>query len=907
MGRLTFKTASFVVPALIALSLIGGLAAPAQASFGVAPGSFQTDVLDPAGNVVPTPQAGAHPFAYRLAFAMNTKPNPFPEGGLFGNGPEPIPDDSVKDVRIELPPGIAGKAQSFPRCSAVDFTPAGFGGSARCPTGSQIGIVELDLGFVDGYHSVNKLPIYNLVPPKGVVARIGFVAIQPIVTDFKLRSGGDYGVTAIARNISQGVNLYASAMNLWGVPADPRHDAERYLPGAFVPGDSSGNPLPSGMVPAPFLDMPTRCGVGLTTRMEVDSWEEPGSFQSYESPPDEWGGCDRLRFAPSVAVQPQEARAGSPAGFGVRIEVPQSDNPDGMIAPPLQKAVVTLPEGVTINASSAAGLAGCSPAEIALGSEAAPNCPRSSKLAAVRIETPLLDHTLEGSVYLASQNANPFNSLLALYLVAVDPETGVTIKLPGKVTADPATGRLSTTFDETPQLPFETLQIQFRRGSGAPLLMPDACGTYTTHAQLSSWADPGQSVLSDPTFVLDRGCDRHSRFAPTLDAGTANPLAGATSSFALRVLRDDGEQNLSRIDVTLPEGLLAKLAGVPLCGEAAAGGGNCPAASEIGRAVVGVGAGPNPLYLPQPGKASTAVFLAGPYKGAPYSLVIEVPAQAGPFDLGTVAVRSAVQVDPLTTEVAVASDPLPQILEGIPVAYRDVRVEVDRPGFIRNPTGCEPMKIRSRLVSTEGATASPSARFQVTNCRALAFSPRLRLEVSGGTRRSTFPALRATLRARAGEANIARVAVTLPPSESLEQAHIRTICTRVQYAADQCPKASIYGYAKAWSPLLDEPLQGPVYLRSSNHLLPDLVASLDGQIHIDLVGRIDSVGGGIRTTFARVPDAAVSKFALRMKGGERGLLVNNRNLCAGPNRATVSIDGQNGKSADRRPLVGNDC
>jgi hypothetical protein len=907
MNRFSPKVATLVLAALAVLASSAALAVPAQADFGVAPGSFRSDVLDASGSVVTTPQAGAHPFIYRVGFALNTKPNPFPEGGEFANGPEPIPDGSLKDVRLELPPGLAGRPQAIPQCTTADFTPPGFGGTAQCPTASQIGVAELDLGFADGWHFPAKIAIYNLVPPEGVVARIGFVPTVPVVIDFKVRTGSDYGVTAIVRNSSQGVNFYATTMDLWGVPADPRHDAERYLPGAYVPGDGNGNPLTAGMNPTPFMDLPTRCGVPMGTHMEVDSWEEPANFLSYETSPIEMSGCDRLEFAPSVEVQPDSAKAGSPAGLGVDIKVPQSSSPDALVTPPLKKAVVTLPQGMSVNASSAAGLAGCSPEQIAIGSESAPDCPSSSKLGSVQIETPLLNHTLKGSLYLATQGSNPFHSLLALYLVVVDPDTGLVIKLPGKVEPDLQTGRLTATFDENPQLPIESVHLQFRGGNGAPLVLPSACGTYAAHAELTDWAHPDTAAVSDPSFSVNEACATGG-FAPRLDAGTANPAAGAPSPFVLRVTRNDGEENIARIETTLPEGLLAKLAGIPLCGDAQAASGACPAASQIGRVIAGIGAGSNPLYVPEQGKAPTALYLSGPYKGAPYSLVAVVPAQAGPFDLGTVTVRSAIAIDPVTTQVSVKSDPLPQILEGVPIAYRDVRVEVDRADFMRNPTSCAQKQIAATLVSDQGASATPSARFQAADCASLGFKPKLSLTLSGSTRRTGHPALRAVLNTHAGDANIARAQVTLPHSEFLEQSHIRTVCTRVQFAAEQCPKGSVYGHAKAWSPLLDKPLEGPVYLRSSNHELPDLVASLNGQIQVDLSGRIDSVrGGGIRTTFWAVPDAPVSSFVLQMQGGRKGLLVNSTGLCGRTRRARVALQGHNGKSHDTSPVLKADC
>jgi hypothetical protein len=408
-------------------------------------------------------------------------------------------------------------------------------------------------------------------------------------------------------------------------------------------------------------------------------------------------------------------------------------------------------------------------------------------------------------------------------------------------------------------------------------------------------------------MVIDENCTGGGTFNPTLQAGVASPVAGAISPLTIRLRRQDGEQNISRLDVTLPEGELAKLKGVEVCPDALAASGNCGKGSQVGISTTAIGTGAFPLFVPQPGKDPTALYLAGPYKGAPYSLVTKVPAQSGPFDFGLIVVRTAINVDPVTTQVIAKSDPLPQILEGVPIAYRDVRIEVQKPDFTVNPTSCEQRFVTTTITSIDGATAHPSVPFKVGDCASLDFGPKLAFKIRGGTNRGDYQALTATLTTHKHEANISRVAVTLPHSEFLAQEHIRTICTRVQFAAKKCPDGSIYGFAKARTPLLDKPLEGPVYLRSSDHQLPDLVATLNGQFDIELAGRIDSVNGGIRNSFEVVPDAPVSRFVLKMKGGEKSLLVNSRNLCKSTSKAEVKMVGQNGKRANSRPVVRNSC
>jgi hypothetical protein len=817
------------------------------------------------------------------------------------------PDGNVRDVRVDLPVGIVGNPTNAQTCKFTDLIVAG-SGVAECPIASQIGFVEIQTKPGIGVELI-RTGLYNMPRPSHRAALFAFNYTGNAVTIEPRVRAGDYGISADSLAISQAVAPFTADVTFWGVPAAPIHDFQRI--------DETGTVfnVPSPDAPKPLLSNPTSCpGVPATFTASIDSWQNPGVFLSgsfdrdREGTPFLFTGCEGLAFDPSVDLRPSSRAAAAPTGLDLDLEVPQNESAYGFASAHVRKTVVTFPKGVTVSPSSASGQGACTETQIGIGSNAAPTCPDSSRIGTVKIQTPVLDEELEGALYLAEQGKNPFGSLLAAYLAVKGP--GFYLKLPGKVEADLADGQLTTTFDNLPQLPFEKANISLRGGPGAPLVAPSACGTYNAQVQMTSWASPVPVTLNAP-IVIDENCGGGG-FNPALKAGTSNPVAGAFSPFLLRLIRSDGEQNVARIDATLPEGLLAKLAGVPLCGDAAAATGACPAASQIGTTTVGVGAGPMPLYVPEAGKAPTAIYLAGPYRGAPYSLVVKVPAQAGPFDLGTVAVRSAIEVDPATTQVSVQSDPLPQILQGIPIAYRDVRVEVTRSDFTLNPTSCERTRIASTIASTAGRTATPSARFQVAGCDRLGFAPKLALRLEGGTKRGQNPALKAVLKAHRGDANIARTSVALPHSEFLAQNHIRTVCTRVQFAAGagngaECPKGSIYGKARATTPLLDKPLSGLVYLRSSSNPLPDLVVALHGQIDIDLVGRIDSKNGGIRTTFASVPDAPVTKFVLTMQGGKKSLLENSRNLCKSTNKAAVQMDAQNGKAADSRPVLTNAC
>ncbi len=846
------------------------------------------------------------------AIEINEYGESFTDGGAFvrqaGSHPNFVTralfnETGSRTAIVNLPPGVLANPNAIPACPAAEINSLEGGGRPGCPIASQVGFVKVFPGLAG--------PIYNVQRPATLPALFEF-NIGGVITKIEPRvRSTDFGVTTTTPSISQGLQNHGFQLELWGVPADHSHDSERQNPADATYGWPSDGEL------TPFVTVPTSCEPTASPfSLSVDSWWNPDEFANAEVSTDPSGtplrfeGCGRLRFEPSVKAEPDSRATASPMGMKFSLTVPQNEAPYGLATPDLRKAVVHLPPGVAVSSSSANGLGACGLAEIKLGSDSEPTCPASSRIGSVEVKTPLLDEPLGGEVIVARQSENPFNSLLALYLVIRGP--GVLIKLPGRVDLDHSTGQLTVTFDNTPQLPFETLSVELEGGPKAPLVSPSTCGTYAAQAELTSWASATPVTVSTP-MKFDQGCSSKG-FSPGLRAGTANAAGGSYSPFTLQVTQGEGEANLSRIQATLPPGLLAKLKGVPLCGDAQAATGDCPAGSQVGTTTVGAGPGANPVYLPEAGKAPTAVYLAGPYKGAPYSLVVKVPAQAGPFDLGTVVVRNALRVDPTTTQVTAESDPLPQILEGIPVTYRDVRVEVNRPEFTINPTNCSQFAVTSLLTSASGQAASPQARFAAASCERLGFKPTLALQMSGQTKRTGNPALTATLKAPAGQANIASTTVILPKSAFIDQRHVNGPCTRVQFNADACPASSVLGTATAWSPLLDRPLEGPVYFRSNGgeRQLPDIVADLDGQIHVVLVGFIDSKKAGgetslVRTRFASVPDAPVSKFVLRLKGGKRGLIQNSADLCKASPKAEVKMNGQNGKTEDFEQKIAVKC
>jgi hypothetical protein len=846
---------------------------------------FEEFGIESAGADLSPRAAGAHP-DFTSEFTLN---HYFSEG-------RPATDARTKDVTVSLPPGLLGNPNAIPKCSSGTFS------QANCPLDSQVGIAFATTG-LNGPGL--RFPIYNLEPPHPgeEVARFGFYAVlYPVFIDIHVRSASDYGVSATVRRAPAITSLIAAKTVLWGNPADSSHDALRMNVAESITCGAPCIEAPdgkhaSGISPEQrqaFMTNPSACQGG-EVGFEITSYQLPGQLFTASAPLSPITDCTGLPFAPTFSAEPTSHVAGAPTGLRTKLVLPQHLLASERATATMREARVTLPEGMQVAAGAANWIGVCSDEQVGYHQEVDTACPNNSKLGTATITSPALSVPIEGTIYQRSpQPGHQFG----LWLTA--DALGLHIKLPGELEPDKHTGRLTAVFRDLPQVPVEEIELNVWGGDRAPLENPDRCGTYTTDFSFAPHSnDP--AAVGQSTMQITEGCSQG--FSPSLKAGVTEPVAGKFSPFVVDLTRPDGNQALRGFELKLPDGELAKIKGVPLCSEADATAGTCPAASRIGSLQATTGPGPEPLAIPQPGKPQPQIYLAGPYKGAPFSILSEVPAQAGPFDLGTLAVRSGLEVEPETGRAIVKADPLPQFFEGVGIAYRHLHAVVDRPGFSLNPTDCREMAVTSDVTSTQGAVAHPSARFQVDGCKRLKFKPRLSLRLKGGTERADYPALTAVLRARKGDANIAFAAVALPHSEFLAQEHIATICTRKQFAADKCPKGSVYGRAKAITPLLDKPLAGPVYLRSSDHPLPDLVAKLGGQLEIDLVGRIDSKNGGIRTTFASVPDAPVSKFILQMKGGKKGLLTNSTDICRGVHRATGQMKAQNGRAATLRPSL----
>jgi hypothetical protein len=892
-------------------------------------------------------QAGSHPYTSTFAFTVATSLNQEGEGQIVGS--------EIRALETEVPPGLVGNLHSMPQCTQNELL------REQCPPSTIVGALEAPT-----FVTPIAKQVFNMVPPPGTPAELGFVAESiPALIRFSAKSGGDYRIVAHVDNLAQRIN-YQTFLTLWGTPQEESHDIWRGRPGegGCTQGEIESAPKLE-TVPyctrqqhprlQPFLTLPTSCGSPQSLAFrELSGWQEPDATSEVGllthdalGTPAGFTGCEALGFEPAIKIAPETTAADTPTGLTATVNPSLGglEEPGALSTAAIRNTTVALPQGFVVNPGQATGLLACpeTAAASAIGTENAPNCPAASKIGTVKITSPLLEGAtekqFEGDVYLLQSNPPQLHLLLA---ASAD---GINLKLVGIAKLDPQTGQLVASFGEDPQveaedpflaghmllpqLPASELKLTFNGGERAALATPPRCGHYQANADFTPYSSPATpNSDSSPGFDVSSGpggslCPSGALpFGPTLNAGVTNPAAGKSSTFNLNVSRTDGQQNIKTITSVLPEGQLAKLAGVPLCPDSAISSGNCPSGSQVGRVTAAIGPGGSPLQVPQPGKAPTAVYLAGPYKGAPYSLVVKVPAQAGPFDLGTVITRVALQVNETTTQVTAVSDPLPQILDGVPLEYKSITVSIDRPGFVQNPTNCEEKKVTATIGGSEGASANLSNRYQVADCASLNFKPTLKLSLKGSTKRGGVPALKAVLTTPKGNnANISSVSTVLPKTEFIDNAHIGNTCTRVQFNAGaggglQCPAKSILGHAVAYSPLLEKPLEGTVYFRSNGgeRELPDLVAALHGQLSVNLVGFIDSVKKSknsevsrLRTRFLTVPDAPVSRFVLQLAGAKHGLLENSTNLCKQKNVATVKMVGQNGKTFDSEPAVANDC
>ncbi len=882
------------------LALFGAVMAISAGSASAATG------IDKIEAVTSDTQAGGHPdvrVAVEYKFRL-TEPK------------DPCLCDDPRQLIFHFPTGFIGNPHALPKCDLAAFT---FG---NCAPESQVGLVELGEG--GGFDF--KLPLYNMVTRPDQAGQLGFtfpLLPFPVFIDLSGRTESDYGLESTSAPIVHLLMFPRIGFTIWGVPADPKHDFFRFITplqgfgecgGLNECGDGTVSGIGSNSTPAPYLQNPTTCGVPLSFGVDLSYYNGDKYHAETAWPPTT--GCNQLAFNPSLSMTPTTSQADTAGGVDVDLRVPQTMSPTTPSASEIRSATVTMPEGFSINPNAADGKVACSTAESSIGTRKAANCPEFSKIGTTSIDISALPGLLHGGLYLYE----PLPGDRYRVLLTAD-GFGTHVKLEGRVEPDPQTGRLVLSFVDLPQSPLQRFVLHIFGSERGILATPEQCGVYPVVSEFVPWDDVLPNQVSTSFLTIDSGpggrpCPNGGRpFAPALDAGSSNPTAGMYTPFNLTLSRPDGDQNLTGLTVKTPPGFAASLRGVPYCPQSAleqlasanyAGvaelmAPSCPLASQIGTTVTGAGAGSRPLYT------TGKVYLAGPYKGAPLSLIVVVPAVSGPYDLGNVTIRAAITVDPVTAQVTTVSDPLPMIVEGIPLRLRSVDVRLDRPKFAINPTNCSGFAVDATVSGDEGAVAARSSRYQASNCAQLGYDPKLTLNLTGGVNRRGHPAIHAVFNAGAGEANTKSVSVTLPKGQQLDNSHINTICTRPAFAADACPAGSLLGTAEATTPLLDQPLKGNVYLRSSSSKLPDLVLDLHGQIDIELAAKIDAVEGRLRTTFRNVPDAPVSRVALDLVGGSKGLLINSEGLCGARKSAITRLVGQNGRIVKRKTRLRTSC
>jgi hypothetical protein len=868
-------------------------------------------------------QAGSHPYQLTNVFALNQSSDPA--------RPPALP----RDLKFNLPPGLVGNATILPQCSDLDFRNVVEGGfEDLCPADTAVGVASVTIFEPVLLHlSTFPVPLFNLTPGQGEPARFGFEVQGAAVTlDTSVRTGSDYGITVSVNDITQLLTFRSSALTFWGVPGDKSHDSARGW-SCLVGGHwtkTGGRNLPcigsSESHPPPFLTMPSSCALPFQASVEGVSWTSPSNTEAIPlartkySLQDQFGralgitGCNQLAFAPSIEARPDLSTASTPTGLSVHVRVPQevSLGANGLASSSIKDTIVTLPEGVHLNPSGADGLEACSESQIGFSSVASdgsdlftpdlpvPFCPDASKIGTVEFKVPVIAHPLTGSVYLATQGQNPFGSLVAMYVVAKDPVSGVLLKLAGEVKLS-ETGQVTTTFANSPQAPLEEATFSFFGGARAPLSTPSRCGAYVTRARFTPWSET-PPVSASSTFNVTSGpnggpCPNPLPFAPTLEAGMKNVQAGAFSALTTTISREDGNQDIQTVQLRMPPGLSGVLAGIPLCPEAQANAGSCSSASEIGKTIVSVGLGGDPFTV-----TGGQVFLTAPYEGAPFGLSIVNPAKAGPFDLGKVIVRARIEVDPHTAALTVTTDPIPHVLQGIPLQIKHVNVTIDRPGFTFNPTNCSAFKLTGSIGSVEGANAPVEAPFQIANCAALKFAPKFSVSTAGKTSKAKGASLAVKLtypKAPPGTyANLTKAKVSLPKQLPTRLTTIQKACTAAVFAQNpaNCPADSVVGHAKVITPILPVPLIGPAYFVShGGEAFPDLTIVLQGYgVSVDLVGSTQIKNGITTNTFKSTPDVPFDSFELNLPEGKFSALAANANLCKSKLAMPTEFVAQNG-------------
>jgi hypothetical protein len=882
-------------------------------------------------------QAGGHPWGLTTALEFASEEVETEEKGVIHK--ELIPTRDAKDVVVGLPPGLLGDPMAVPRCPLsriLSFS------KEQCPDNTQIGVFRVQ--WEGGKEALG--PIVNVAPEAGQSAEFAFEPegkVPFLLTAHLVHNENGYGFT-VASNGVPGTLLVRAETTFWGVPADPSHDALRGMfCSSLLRGETlrcqGGGRSDGGESLVPFLSMPTNCAAGKQiATIRADSWETPGRVregQHYEGYTERRTdfpavtGCNLLAFTPSIEVAPDTLVADEPVGLGVTLKVPQPETPQTNATPHLRDAVVTLPQGVSVNPGIVDGIQACKESgpeginfegplseEVGLNGElqlAAGHCPGASTVGTAEAITPLLPEPVKGHVYLAQPlcggsgeracteqdalDGNLYQVYLELGGTGELAETGIHIKAHGFVEANPATGQLTTKFLDNPQTPFSELHVELNGGPRASLANPATCGPASTNADFTPWSAPGTTpeglsmpgtpdAISSSHFEVE-GCATPPGLKPGFVAGTVTPQAAKFTDFTMNLLREDREQYVRGIQVHTPQGLLGMLSSVPLCEGAAAEDGTCPAASKIGTTRVATGAGSHPFEI------EGNIYLTGPYHGAPFGLSVVTDAVAGPFNLGLVVVRARIQVDPDTSTLTITTDEsgihaIPRLIFGVPLRLRRVTVDIDRPGFMFNPTNCGSQRIEANILGSENSIANVSSPFAVTGCRSLAFKPKFTASTSGRTSRAKGASLDVKLSYPAGsvgnEANIAKTKVDLPRFLPSRLTTLQQACPVARFRSNpaSCSRASIVGLVRATTPVLPVGLSGPVYFVShGGEEFPSLVIVLEGDgVRVDLTGSTFIRKKVTSSTFRSVPDVPVRTFELYLPQGKNSALAANGNLCS---------------------------
>ena len=832
----------------------------------------------------------------------------------------------AKNISFDAPRGLFGNPRVLTQCTALDFS------LQQCPPNAQVGLIVIHADYEgDPNHLMGLAPIFTLEAGSGEAARFAFYVPTlniPIAIPVTVRSATDYGLRFTVSGITQSVPLSEADLTFWGFPAASKeepgsHDSERFAKGKpGTPAGCSGeqfetfgticilfynferevySPVEASVPNRPFTGNPSVCGQSMATQLDIETYQRPGELVHADASYPETINCNRQVFQPVAQAQLTTSEADAPSGLNMQFTIPQAQNKAASPSS-LRATTLVLPEGLTINPDAADGQSACTEAEAEFGTETPAHCPDSSKVGTVTLKSESLEGDLNGSIYLgAPVPGNQYR----IFIVAEG--FGMKVKLIGKLLPNPSTGQVTVGFEDLPQLPLEKFEMHVFASDRGILATPTQCAVYAVQTDLFPWnptiADQrGQFGIGVTSGPNGKPCPVGKRpFEPKLNAGTSNSEAGKFSNFTLNLTREDGEQYLKDLGFTMPPGLLGSLRGITYCPEssiasAANNSGlgeqanpSCPSSSQVGTTNVAAGPGTHPFH------AVGRMFMAGPFKGAPLSMVAITPALAGPYDYGTVVVRVAINVDSQDAHVTALSDTVPSIIGGIPLRIRQIQVNLDKKDFILNPTNCEPMSVLSKGVGDQGTTTDFSSYFQAANCATLPFKPHMGIRyLNGGTKRAKNPAVEFHLQTRAGDANIKSLSVTLSKAFAIDQRHLGNICSEAQLTANKCAGKQPIGSAITKTPLLDQPLSGPVYAVSGGGGLPRLAFILNGQVPLVPRAKSSSAKGALKTVVPVIPDAPIGDFRLTLLGAKQGYLINTRGLCNKPVISTVEYQAQNG-------------